>query len=92
MTTEKLNKITCYLIDNVWRNGNVMYDNRCIEEGDVENLVDIISSLHNLLYEEVTGKRYDYAFHWANKVGSGVDDNIFDNLPQEEENGSDINT
>lgn len=49
MTKEKLNKITGYLIDNVWRNGNVMYDNHCIEEGDVSNLVDIISSLHNLL-------------------------------------------
>ena len=85
MDKEKLNKITAYIVENVWRNEDVMYDIRCIEEGDVEKLVDIISSLHNLLYEEVTGKRYDYAFHWANKVGSDVDDNIFDNLPQEEE-------
>lgn len=85
MTKEKLNKITEYLKENVWRNENVMFDKEFIEEHDVENLVDIISSLHNLLYEEVTGKRYDYAFHWANKVGSGVDDNIFDNLPSEEE-------
>lgn len=85
MTTEKLNKITEYLKENVWRNENVMFDKEFIEEHDVENLVDIISSLHNLLYEEVTGERYNYAFHWANKVGSGVDDNIFDNLPSEEE-------
>lgn len=86
MTKEKLNKITGYLIDNVWRNGNVMFDKECIEEGDVSNLVDIISSLHNLLYEEVTGERYNYAFHWANKVGSGVDDDIFDKLIKENEN------
>lgn len=85
MTKEKLNKITGYLIDNVWRNGNVMFDKECIEEGDVGNLVDIISSLHNLLYEEVTGERYNYAFHWANKVGSDVDDDIFDELIKEEE-------
>ena len=85
MTKEQLNKITEYLKENVWRNGDVMYDNRCIEEHDVENLVDIISSLHNLLHEEVTGERYNYAFHWANKVGSGVDDDIFDKLIQEEE-------
>ena len=78
MVKEQLDKITEYLICNVWRNGNVMFDNSCIEEGDVSDLVDIISSLHNLLYEEVTGQRYDYAFHWANKVGSNVVDNIFD--------------
>lgn len=85
MTKEKLNKITGYLIDNVWRNGNVMFDKECIEEGDVSNLVDIISSLHNLLHEEVTGERYNYAFHWANKVGSDTEDNVFDELIKEEE-------
>lgn len=78
MTKEKLNEITEYLIFNVWKNENVMFDNSCIEEGDVYNLIDIISSLHNLLYEEVTGNRYNYAFHWANHVGSDVSDNIFD--------------
>lgn len=78
MTKEQLDKITEYLKWNVWRNDNVMFDNSCIEEGDVSDLVDIISSLHNLLYEEVTGERYNYAFHWANKVGSDVLDNIFD--------------
>lgn len=78
MKKEQLDEITEYLIFNVWRNENVMFDNSCIEEGDVSNLIDIISSLHNLLYEEVTGVKYDYAFHWANKVGSNVLDNIFD--------------
>lgn len=85
MNKDQLNKITGYLIDNVWRNVNVMFDKECIEEGDVDDLVNIISSLHNLLYEEVTGERYNYAFHWANKVGSGVADDIFDKLIEEEE-------
>ena len=80
MNKDQLNKITEYLKENVWRNADVMFDKACIEEGDVSNLVDVITSLHNLLYEEVTGERYDYAFHWANKVGSGVDDDIFDTL------------
>lgn len=78
MEKEQLDEITEYLISNVWRNENVMFDNALIEEGDVSNLIDIISSLHNLLYEEVTGKRYNYAFHWANNIGSDVIDNIFD--------------
>lgn len=80
MNKDQLHKITSYLVDNVWRNENVMFDKEFIEEHDVETLVDIISSLHNLLHEEVTGERYNYAFHWANKVGSGVDDNMFDDL------------
>lgn len=45
----------------------------------VPDLIDTIASLHNLLYEEVTGQRYDYMFHWSNKAGYyGVLDNIFD--------------
>ena len=87
MKKEQLDDITEYLIYNVWRNSNVMFDNSCIEEGDVSNLVDIISTLHNLLSEEVTGQRYDYAFHWANKVGSGVVDNIFDKNKSDAEEG-----
>ena len=51
------------------------------EDGDEVSevdLVDIIASLHNLLYEAVTGERYDYMFHWANKCGSDCNDDIFD--------------
>lgn len=85
MNKDQLNQITEYLKENVWRNADVMFDTACIGDGDVSNLVDIITSLHNLLHEEVTGERYDYAFHWANKVGSDVDDDIFDKLIKEEE-------
>lgn len=44
------------------------------------DLVDIISSLHNLLYEAVTGDLYDYAWHWTNKIGEWTDDHCFDEL------------
>lgn len=80
MNKDQLNKITGYLVENVWRNDNVMFDKELIKAHDVENLVDIISSLHNLLCEQVTGERYNYAFHWANKTGSDVADNLFDDL------------
>ena len=85
MNKDQLHKITSYLVENVWRNENVMFDKEFIEEHDVENLVDIISSLHNLLCEQVTGERYNYAFHWANKVGSDVDDKMFDDLLKDED-------
>lgn len=94
MTIEQLNSITSFLKEKVWRNADVMYmqsDNQGIEEIEPADLVDIISSLHNLLYEEVTGKRYDYAFHWCNKVGAWTEDNIFDSIIKEggSDNGND---
>ena len=94
----KMNEITQWLKYNIFRNDYIMLsDNRYIDyiyvDGEYKvskstsiDLVDIIASLHNLLYECVTGERYDYMFHWANKVGSWCNDNIFDNM--EEENGT----
>lgn len=89
MTLEQLNSITSYLREKVWRNADVMYmqsDNQGVEEIEPADLVNIISSLHNLLYEVVTGKRYDYAFHWCNKVGAWTEDNIFDEIMKGENN------
>jgi hypothetical protein len=80
MTKEQLNEITSWLIDNVFRNPDVMFSDE-IEIGDEAiALPDVIATLHNLLYEQITGERYDYMFHWANKVGSDCNDNIFDNM------------
>lgn len=83
MTKEQIDIITSYLKEKVWENGEVMYMKSDSKEIDVLDLIDIISSLHNLLYEEVTGKRYDYAFHWCNKVGAWTEDNIFDEIINE---------
>lgn len=83
ITKDKLDYITNYLKEKVWRDPDVMYP--YFPPGSSEDLrdlvgdlVDIISSLHNLLYDAVTGKRYNYAFHWCNKIGSDTLDNIFD--------------
>lgn len=75
MNKEKLDEITCNIRDNVMRNGDIVYS---LDENSLI-LLDYIASLHNLLYEEVTGDRYDYMFHWGNKIGyNGIEDNIFD--------------
>lgn len=90
----KMDEITEWLKYNIFRNDYIMLsDNRYLDyiyvDGDYKvsnstciDLVDIIASLHNLLYEYVTGERYDYMFHWANKVGSWCEDNIFDNMEE----------
>lgn len=75
MTKEKIDQITIDIKNNVMRNGDIVYELN--EETLI--LLDYIASLHNLLYEEVTGERYDYMFHWTNKIGyNGIDDDIFD--------------
>jgi hypothetical protein len=75
ITEKQLDQITEYLKINVWRNDSLEWYN-----DDISSLIDVISSLHNLLYECVTGQRYDYAFHWCNKIGTDTLDNLFDDI------------
>ena len=90
MTKDELNTITSLLIENVFRNSHIMFSEDEIMIGDeLVGLPDIIASLHNLLYEQITGERYDYMFHWANKVGSDCIDDIFDEFLKGEENNDD---
>lgn len=81
---DKLEKITIWLIANVFRNASIMYNDviRGNNKYTDVDLIDIIASLHNLLYESVNGEPYDYMFHWANKVGSDCTDNIFDDMEE----------
>lgn len=83
ITKETLDKITESLIDQVFRNEHIMlnpHNDEYLVFINIEyvDLIDIIASLHNLLYEAVTGSKYDYMWHWANKAGSWCNDNIFE--------------
>ena len=85
ISKEQLDKITTKLIWGVFRNDDIMWsDIPMAKVGDTEyDLRDIIATLHNYLYEAVTGKRYDYMFHWCNKIGSDCDDDVFsENYPK----------
>lgn len=97
MTEKQLRAITDWLIENVFRNTDIMFDdaiwnqgmslkgdiidcNKCLDCEDRFDLIDIIATLHNLLYQSISGNRYDYMFHWCNKIGSDCKDNVFDAL------------
>ena len=88
ITREQLDDITSWLKWNIFRNGDIMW----AEDPDTDkgnqyyDLIDIIASLHNLLYQAITGERYDYMFHWANKIGSDCSDDFFDELLQKSQN------
>ncbi len=82
---KKMKAITDWLIENVFRDMSIMYNENIRGRYDEDvDLIDVIASLHNLLYESVNGERYDYMFHWANKVDSRCYDNIFDDMEEGE--------
>jgi hypothetical protein len=75
MTNEKLKEITGKVADVIREGGFILEG---ISDYDKYELLDIIASLHNELYNEVTGQYYDYMFHWANHGYGGVpDDGLF---------------
>ena len=87
MTEEKLSDITVK-VSNIFENAefyNCVFckhgGKECIEcqkENTVYELLNIIASLHNELYKEVTGKYYDYMYHWANLgYGGSPDDCLY---------------
>lgn len=85
---KKLKEITEFLANNVFRDIEIMHEDLpgVKIDGCEVDLVDIIASLHNLLCEAVTGNRYNYMFHWANKAGAWTFDNIFDDDFKDEYN------
>lgn len=88
MTEDKLTEITtkvCDIFSNAefydcmfckCETGLECFD--CENKHTVFSLLAIIASLHNELYKEVTGKYYDYMFHWANLgYGGAPNDSLF---------------
>lgn len=90
MLENELKIVTDWLKDNIIRNPHIMFSDGAraaglTDEGVTINetgidLIEVIVYLHNRLTEEITGSPYNYMFHWANKIGSWVDD--CDNLDQ----------
>ena len=75
MDKKALDALTSELIDDVIQNTNYVFDLGA--EYNFE-LLEIIASLHNILYKEVTGEYYDYMFHWYNKVAGGsLEDGLY---------------
>jgi hypothetical protein len=79
MNNYELAELTNFIIRKIMRNSDLMFDDavRGDPDSDDVDLLEVIASLHNMLYKEVTGEYYDYMFHWANKVGGWVYDDMF---------------
>lgn len=85
MNQKQIYELTEWLKYNVFMNEDVMQSeyiwNQEIDcTGQSVDLIDVIASLHNLLYEAITGDKYNYMFHWTNKIGCACRDDIFNEL------------
>ena len=74
LNKKQMDELTTDLMYNVFRNDDIVFDT-----GEYTiDLLEIIASLHNMLYKEVTGEYYDYAGHHYNKVAGGwIEDGLY---------------
>lgn len=75
---ERLKDIRGWLIENIFREDYVMYSDA--REVNGIDLIEVIASLYNEYHNAVMGEPYDYMFHWANKCGSWVNEDLFDRV------------
>lgn len=77
---EYLAKIREALIEKVFKNPEIMFNDIIRGDDDDNNyidLIEIITDLYELLHIQVEKEPYDYMFHWANKIGSWVETGNF---------------
>ena len=72
----KLDTIRDYLVNNLFRNPEFMY-NEVVEDLEI---AEIVCDLYEYLHILIKGKPYNHMFHWANKCGSWVETGDFDNI------------
>lgn len=80
MEKGQLNAIRGFIVKYIMRDGYVMYsDARDMGPNHID-LIYVIASLYEELHKQVMGEPYEYMFHWANKVGSWVEDDLFNEM------------
>lgn len=78
---EFIAKVRVWLVDELFRNPNVMFNDEIREcdlgNGEVVDLMEVISCLYEIIHNLQYNESYDYMFHWANKCGSWVESDFF---------------
>ena len=75
MNEKELKIIREFIIDKIIRDPDMFVKCLDIDVNEELDLIDVIIGLYNMLHRSVTGKDYDYMWHWANKIGFWCDDN-----------------
>lgn len=80
MEEGQLNAIRGFIVEYIMRDPNIMFsDARDVGQHHID-LIYVIASLYEELHKQVMGEPYEYMYHWANKVGSWVEDDLFDEV------------
>jgi len=78
---EFIAKVRVWLVDELFRNPIVMFNDEIREcdlgNGEVVDLMEVISCLYEIIHNLQYNESYDYMFHWANKCGSWVESDFF---------------
>ena len=78
MEEGQLKQIRDFIVNYIMRDSYVMYSDEARDVGPHHiDLIYVIASLYEELHKQVKGEPYEYMFHWANKVGSWVEDDLF---------------
>ena len=94
MSKDELMNITDYIVWNIARNRDFMYHDYKFDKEKLDDYIDeliaMVFSLHDLLYNEINGDRYNYMWHWTNKIGINYYDDkmcehFFDDIMKEGE-------
>lgn len=88
LTKDQVYIIAHWIEENIMRNSDIMFNDECrgtsetFGNSDVD-LADVIASLFEIIHRMALNEPYHYMFHWANKIGSWVEDDIFTKILEE---------
>lgn len=90
LTKDQVYIISHWIEENIMRNPAIMFNDECRGTSDEilgnsdSDLVEVIASLFEIIHRMALNEPYHYMFHWANKIGSWVeDDEIFIKILEE---------
>lgn len=69
---DAMQTIDNFLKWKVYRNADIMYDDAAYINGEY-HISDVIAAMQDFIHIILTDEPYDYAWHWANKIGSWID-------------------
>ena len=78
MNEEELTKIRNFLVLRIFRNVDFYYPYDDYDEDALHLSLITIAYLYELLHIMITGKNYDYFWHYGNKVTSSIPFDTFE--------------
>lgn len=74
----KLDEIRSYIVENIIQNTDLMFNDEIRSNKMPVDTIEVIVDLYEYLHVIVTGDKYDYMFHWANKIGADIETGLLD--------------